>query len=162
MGSSPVLNVPITAKAKFWSPYNCELRSAETLKDLIRQVIPDITQSRLRLSDTIEKAVKGLNSGLVKLACVGYTPHLTSLQKSLQRERLETTVLHHSSLDNSPLFTSPRGGSDSIAIVGMSGRFPGSDNIQEFWKSLLDGERHIREVSLINQTALIPDSNQTI
>lgn len=149
VGSSPVLDVPITPKAMLWSPYSCEIRNAETLRDLIRRVIPDITQASLHLSDTIDKAVEGLGHGSVKIVCVGYTPHLTSLQKSLQRERREATVVQHSSVDSS-FFTSPRGGSDSIAIVGMSGRFPGSENIQEYWKSLLDGERHIKEVSWIS------------
>jgi hypothetical protein len=154
VGSSPVLDVPITPKAMLWSPYSCKVRNAVTLRDLIRQVIPDITQSSLYLSDTIDKAVKGLGQGSVKLVCVGYSPHLTSLQKSLQRERRETTVVQHFSVDSSS-FTSPRGGSDSIAIVGMSGRFPGSDNIHEYWKSLLDAEMHIKEVSWISWTTPI-------
>ena len=30
------------------------------------------------------------------------------------------------------------GAGDNIAIVGMSGRFPGSESVGEFWQSLLD------------------------
>lgn len=29
---------------------------------------------------------------------------------------------------------------DSIAIIGMSGRFPGADNVEEYWKLLSDGK----------------------
>jgi len=41
---------------------------------------------------------------------------------------------------------------DAIAIVGMSGRFPGSPDIAHFWKSLLDGVEsitHFTEAELI-------------
>ena len=39
-----------------------------------------------------------------------------------------------------------RGGSDLIAIVGMAGRFPGSDTVDGFWEDLMAGKCHIKEV----------------
>ena len=37
--------------------------------------------------------------------------------------------------------------SDSdIAIVGIGCRFPGADNIDEFWRVLLNGENHVTEI----------------
>ena len=38
------------------------------------------------------------------------------------------------------------GGAEPIAIIGMSGRFPGARNIEEFWQILLDGEEAVREI----------------
>lgn len=35
---------------------------------------------------------------------------------------------------------------DAIAIVGIGGKFPGADNIEEFWKILVNGENHITEI----------------
>src|SRR5215467_7834693 len=35
----------------------------------------------------------------------------------------------------------------SIAIVGMSGRFPGARDLRQFWKNLLDGVESIRRLS---------------
>ncbi len=32
---------------------------------------------------------------------------------------------------------------EGIAVIGMSGRFPGSNNIDEFWKNLMDGKECI-------------------
>ncbi|MBN1819075.1 MAG: acyltransferase domain-containing protein [Prolixibacteraceae bacterium] len=32
---------------------------------------------------------------------------------------------------------------DGIAIIGIAGRFPGADNVDEFWKNLLDGKDSI-------------------
>ncbi len=36
--------------------------------------------------------------------------------------------------------------SDKIAIIGMSGRFPGADNVYEFWGNLKNGVNSIKEV----------------
>ena len=37
--------------------------------------------------------------------------------------------------------------SDSdIAIVGIGCRFPGADNIDEFWRVLVNGENHVTEI----------------
>ena len=35
---------------------------------------------------------------------------------------------------------------EDVAIVGMSCRFPGADNIDEFWQNLLDGVDSVREI----------------
>ncbi|XP_041379424.1 phenolphthiocerol/phthiocerol polyketide synthase subunit C-like [Gigantopelta aegis] len=36
--------------------------------------------------------------------------------------------------------------SGGIAIVGVGGRFPGADNIEEFWRVLSKGENHVNEI----------------
>ena len=38
-------------------------------------------------------------------------------------------------------------GQDDIAIIGMSGRFPGADNVEKFWQNLCDGEESITQFS---------------
>ncbi|MGN6152093.1 MAG: SDR family NAD(P)-dependent oxidoreductase, partial [Lysobacteraceae bacterium] len=35
---------------------------------------------------------------------------------------------------------------EKIAIVGMSGRYPGADNLERFWKNLVEGRNAIREI----------------
>ena len=37
---------------------------------------------------------------------------------------------------------------DSIAIVGIGGKFPGADNIEEFWRVLVNGEDHVQDIPL--------------
>src|SRR5262249_26224400 len=36
---------------------------------------------------------------------------------------------------------------DAIAVIGMSGRFPGSETLEEFWQHLITGTDLVREVS---------------
>lgn len=35
---------------------------------------------------------------------------------------------------------------DDIAIVGVGCRFPGADNIEEFWNVLVNGENHVIDI----------------
>ena len=47
-----------------------------------------------------------------------------------------------------------------IAVIGMSGRFPGAKNYQEFWQNLIDGRESIRTFSKeeLQQSGCISDS----
>ena len=36
---------------------------------------------------------------------------------------------------------------ESIAVIGLTGRFPGARNVEEFWKNLLDGAETITRFS---------------
>lgn len=35
---------------------------------------------------------------------------------------------------------------DDIAIVGIGCRFPGADNIDEYWRVLVNGENHLIDI----------------
>lgn len=40
-----------------------------------------------------------------------------------------------------------RDGDSVVAVVGMAGRFPGADSVEQFWANLLDGVPGIRDIS---------------
>jgi glutamate-1-semialdehyde aminotransferase/3-oxoacyl-(acyl-carrier-protein) synthase len=42
--------------------------------------------------------------------------------------------------------STPRGASRDVAVIGMSGRFPDAENVDEFWENLKAGRHSIREV----------------
>ena len=37
---------------------------------------------------------------------------------------------------------------DEIAIVGAGCRFPGADNLEEYWRVLVNAENHVKEITL--------------
>lgn len=39
-------------------------------------------------------------------------------------------------------------GEDALAIVGIGCKFPGADNLEEFWRVLSNGENHVNEIPL--------------
>lgn len=153
LGSSPLLDTPVTTKASFLSPYTCQPRAASTLGELLRSLIPEVTQKMLRLSDTIDEVLRTLGRRPVRVTSIGYTPHLVSVQKTLQVKGIPFTVSEHTKQSQLSSI-STRSGSNLIAIVGMAGRLPGSETVEDYWQSLLDQKRFIREV--------LPNQNPTM
>lgn len=153
LGSSPLLNTPITTKATFISPYTCKLRTASTLAELLRDVILDVTQKMLRLSDAIDAALITLGDRVVRVTSVGYTPHLLPVQKALQFNGIPFRVTEANKQPPQPTVPT-RSGSNQIAIVGMAGRFPGSETVEDYWQSLLDEKRFVKEVLLIQSATV--------
>ncbi|MBU1169058.1 MAG: SDR family NAD(P)-dependent oxidoreductase [Proteobacteria bacterium] len=74
-----------------------------------------------------------------------YLPDSQDTQENLpvqdtQASRLAQTSPEPSTSDNQPLRPGP------IAVIGMSGTFPLSDDVDAFWKNLVQGKDCIREV----------------
>lgn len=49
------------------------------------------------------------------------------------------------------------GAFDSVAIIGMSGRFPGADNVAQLWKNLLDAKNSVTKWTLDELDPSIPE-----
>jgi len=56
---------------------------------------------------------------------------------SIRRARFSASKVEVKEKENNPL---------DIAIIGVSGRYPGAENLQEFWKNLKDGRDCITEI----------------
>lgn len=53
---------------------------------------------------------------------------------------------------------------DAIAIIGMSGRFPGAESVDELWQVLSEGidmHKEVKIVRLITKNALLTSSADT-
>ena len=118
---------------------------ASNLRTLIHQMLEDVAQNTLRITDTVQAIVSDLKGGQgTDLIVVGPTTHTVLIQGALEDAHIKVNLLSHVGR------TSPthklRGGSDDIAIVGMSGRFPGSESVKEFWETLQKGQDFHRKV----------------
>ena len=150
LGDSPVLNTPITSKARMISPASCKLYDHTTLRSLLAEVMTDIAHNILRINDTADVCISGLlGKRDVALTVAGPTGHLTAVQRMLQSKGLQYKLREHRSLDPGIM---SRGGSDLVAIVGMAGRFPGSETIDGFFEDLIDGKIQLTKVSEANST----------
>lgn len=54
---------------------------------------------------------------------------------------------------------SPERPGNSVAVIGMAGRFPGSDSVSAFWKSLVDGVSGITDVTPRASSSLPAEPN---
>ncbi|KAI9728586.1 MAG: Type I Iterative PKS [Cirrosporium novae-zelandiae] len=138
VGTSPLLDTPVPAKASIISSSTCKPFEASNLRELLYLMIQDVTQNTLRMEATVQAVIsKIIGKGDVKLTAVGPTNHTTLVQRNLQNSGLNVTLTD--AVKPLPTAENVRGGSDLIAIVGMSGRFPGGNNLPEFWETLRSG-----------------------
>jgi hypothetical protein len=145
LGTSPLLDTPITSKSRIISPGSCKQYNHSTLRSLLAEILVDIAHNILRINDTAEACISGLDSKRpVSLIVAGPTGHLTAVQRILQSKGLDHQLRQHRSPDTD---VTRRGGSDLVAIVGMAGRFPGSDSIDGFFEDLNQGKIQIKKVS---------------
>ena len=148
LGHSDVLNKPIYwEKVTMVTPNgNCHPRQFRSLRELLYDIFDDILMKVLPVDETIESSIARINQDArVNVHEIGNTSHMPLILKTLTAVGLSYDVVPtHQPAPPAPALT--RGSSDLIAIVGMSGRFPGSDNVDEFWNELLSGACHIKKV----------------
>ena len=134
-----MLMTPLTTKVRIVSSSTCNPFVASDLGTLLYEMILDVAQNTLRLTDTVQTIVSDLQKiGDVDLVVLGPTAHTSLVQGALREKYINVNLI---SEPEAPVSAQDlRGGSDKIAIVGMSGRFPGSDNVYDFWETLQKGQ----------------------
>ena len=154
IGNSPLLSTRYPTEARIISSSTSLPYVATDLRTLLYGMIPDITQNTLRLTSTVEALVSDIsgNGGDVDLMVVGPTAHTRLVQGALQEADIKVNLILRAEV--MPPQHDLRGGSDLVAIVGMSGRFPGSDNIYDFWQTLQNGSDLHEKVSDSSKTNL--------
>ncbi|KAK8007466.1 hypothetical protein PG989_001456 [Apiospora arundinis] len=139
LGSSSLLDT-LTSCEGIFSSSTCEPYDATTLRDLLRMAIADIAQLPLYLEDTIKNVASSLQgTGNARLLTVGPTHSVAFVQRELQRVVPTVTIANITIVDDVLSSEGYSRGSDRVAIVGMSGRFPDSESTSELWDILLSG-----------------------
>ncbi|KAF1954279.1 hypothetical protein CC80DRAFT_595084 [Byssothecium circinans] len=138
LGHSPLLDIPIMPKARIVSPASCKHYDHPTLGALLSEILLVIAHNILRIHDTAQAIISGMEANrLISLIVASPTGHLLAVQKVLQDKAFKYEIRQHRAHGTS--FTR-RGGSDLIAIVGISGRFPGSETVETFFEDLEQGK----------------------
>ena len=138
MGTSPLLDTPMPSKACIISSSTCKPFVASNLRELLGLMIQDIAQNALHMEGTIQSVVSSvLGKGDVELIAVGPTPHTPLVQRALHGAGVTFTLAQNQKVFQN--LENARGGSDLVAVVGMSGRFPKGNSISEFWETLKNG-----------------------
>ncbi|KAI1781137.1 putative polyketide synthase [Hypoxylon cercidicola] len=115
-----------------------------TLGLLLGEIIDDVAHNILHAGQLIDTFIGQMDSRIsVRLTVVGPTGHLPAVEQALRKRTIPYSIVDYTQTIKPDV---ARGGSDLIAIVGMAGRFPGSDTIEGFWEDLQKGKCHIRKV----------------
>ncbi|KAH6851182.1 hypothetical protein B0I37DRAFT_429706 [Chaetomium sp. MPI-CAGE-AT-0009] len=149
VGNSALLQQPLNpAKARMLSPAgSCAKYDHANLASLLEEIVDDVAHKPLHITDTIKETVAGLRgSEHITLSVMGPTNHQAAATQALKSSGIKYNVKQAGRETPEPGNTNGRVGSGLVAIVGMAGRFPGSDTVEGFWEDLLDGKCHIKEI----------------
>ncbi|PNP56850.1 hypothetical protein THARTR1_03085 [Trichoderma harzianum] len=130
-------------KARMISPASCTDYTNSSLGSLIGQIIIDIASNALLIDETIHACISRLDkSTTFRVSVPGPTGYLPAVEQAFRSFKVQYEVNKHTT----DVTNSGRGGSDMIAIIGMSGKFPGSNSAEEFWDDVLAANCHTESV----------------
>lgn len=121
------------------------------LEELLEEVVIEILSRPLHWSKTIQAIIKDIDTEHVELVSIGSRNTAKAVQLALEKQGKSVRMTENS--DRSNLGESQRWSSTDIAITGMSGRFPGAENLDEFWELLVAGRDMHREVEFLTVLA---------
>ena len=146
---SPVLGEYSVQRSLCSVHYPPDSLSVGTFGELLRLRVSEIAQKPMHVEETFRKiatALQKTGSSEILLKTVGSTWDASSFQNILQQHNQIVRIGDFSPIpkpfgDN--LSSIP---SDAIAVVGMSGRFPESDTLDELWRLLETGTTTHQEI----------------
>ena len=134
------------------SPATGKLIEATSGKALFNQTVHDILASRVEwtaMQNTILEISNKATTGRKQMLSFELDPRTKSLLSLLRLDTLKAIAFRdlttwHST--GASLKSQSRPINSNLAIVGMSGRFPGASDVEELWKLLEQGRQMHREV----------------
>ncbi|KAI8635444.1 hypothetical protein F5Y19DRAFT_407791 [Xylariaceae sp. FL1651] len=164
MGDSPLLERSVPASRSLVHPKTTQ---AQSFRELLQLVLQEILQQPLDLDDDIRTISHRIADCDVHLTSIG-PARMSSLEQALQPShvcRLGSRQLQSSESDLPTLDTN-----ELIAVVGMAGRFPGAESVDELWKLLVEGKdqhrlipadrfdvkSHVDQTGKVRNTSLTP------
>ncbi|RFU33276.1 hypothetical protein B7463_g3074, partial [Scytalidium lignicola] len=139
IGPSSIFDTLVSSKTQIMSTSSCKPFVAENLRMLLKQMLEDISQNTLQLTSTVQATALSLTSkGQVKMTVCGPTSHMSLVVRGFESHGIKVELDELAEIrTNRP---SLREGSSAVAIVGMSGRFPGAEGIHQFWDIIQSGK----------------------
>lgn len=149
IGASAVFDLYHLQRPLYSAHHSSGPLPASPLAEVLRRVVFEIAHRPMHVEDTVRviaAAVGASDKPKPVLTTIGSTGYASIVQDILQKHGQTVT------LGQFPPCPTPFGSSrdsippDSIAVVGMSGRFPESDTLDEFWSLLETGKTTHQEI----------------
>ncbi|KAJ0329999.1 hypothetical protein COL5a_003829 [Colletotrichum fioriniae] len=116
----------------------------ETFGDLLRTAVSQSVSRPLDIVEVVADMNKHLGScRQVEIKVIGTSSHTSYLSTALKQKGRSISVQHEIGANQSSQQDRPSG---RIAIVGMAGRGPGSNDLDEFWDVLMTGQDLHQEI----------------
>ena len=120
-----------------FSPHSGKIVTRDrTMKSFLNQAIVDILGRSIRYATIKESIMSEFQGSELDVAAVACANLVNSLKRGIKMTSVVTFDEIKTDQDSYPPYHASL---DPIAIVGMSGRFPGGENLEEFWKVIEQG-----------------------
>ncbi|KAF2680034.1 putative polyketide synthase [Lentithecium fluviatile CBS 122367] len=146
---SPSLDAHLAQRSMYSMHSSDESPHTKTFSELLRKAVEEVVQKPVRYEQLIEAVAVPLrqteNSDVV-LTTIGSTSETSEVQSLFRKHGLDVQLAEPKPLPQpygNDISSIP---SDAIAVVGMSGRFPDSDTLDEFWSLLESGTTTHQEI----------------
>lgn len=116
-----------------------------SLHDILEHIVRDILQNPIMWKQSLRKVKDDLQSQSVRLLGIGPTSLTKVLLKQLAQLGISPREDHQPAEE---AFHPSHEESNSVAVVGMAGRFPGGYNLHEFWETISKGRDVHTKVSI--------------
>jgi Beta-ketoacyl synthase, N-terminal domain len=144
IGNSRILEKTVKRNYQLISGSTNRSMVGPNLKNLLKNILEDIFQHTAKPERVFEAGISLLNKEHeTSLFVLGNTSYLPSFKRTLQKKRVKVVIKSNSSTQES---LESHVQSESVAIVGMSGRFPGSDSVEELWASIMERKEFHKKV----------------
>ena len=144
IGQSDLFDRPVRRYESLLRPKLQSDSDAPSLRDILECAVSEILQAPLNIEDDVRQLLRRTQGRDVQLTSIGPArmSHLQRALKPASVHRLGARKLQsRKSHIRSPDF------GKSIAIVGMAGRFPEAQNVDELWNVLIENRDLHRTVS---------------
>ncbi|KAL1961387.1 hypothetical protein VTO42DRAFT_115 [Malbranchea cinnamomea] len=138
MGESPLLEKPVKPNYMLISGSKYKPVACNTLGELLEECLVDIFQCPLNPTRLFKSGGYYFDkSREVSLFVPGVSNYQPLLRRSLHSQGFQVELVTNVPTPENPEI---RGGSGLVAIIGMSGRFPGSESVDELWDTIMRRE----------------------
>ncbi|RFU79548.1 polyketide synthase [Trichoderma arundinaceum] len=143
LGTSFVIyQFSIRDKAHVISTSTCRPFDGQDLRSVLFEALVDITRRTQNIAGVVDYCVSKLHEEK-PIDFVAFGPHDNSFKGYLETAGIRFSTEQPVYLD---LGNGLRDGSDLVAVVGMSARLPGSEDLDSFWENLLAGRKFDSEI----------------
>ena len=144
VGTSPCLDLRSSEMIQMVCASSGDLRCGDTLRGLLGFILPDILGRETR-GEVIDESIANIvGNAPASLLVFGPTSSYSSYDIC---DGLSNIVIQYAYDDLAPASLQESGEMEDIAIVGLAGRFPGSEDLEGFWNVLREGRDLCQEVS---------------
>ncbi|KAI1305118.1 hypothetical protein F5Y03DRAFT_406655 [Xylaria venustula] len=135
---SYIWDLPLQEGACIMATDDCVPYSARTLGEVTRKIIPTILQQPLMVKGTFTATAEYLKraGSNAAVSVLGPSAQSTSLIQTIKHAGVQVDLISDPKCEPEP---SARSGSGGVAIVGMAARLPQADDLEQFWKLLIEG-----------------------